>query len=194
VTIDPSQEPGPAGPGGALLGRRALATGALGGLLVLTGCTDDSPPDVEPEPSPTSVPPGEDPDVRLVAAALEDERAVVALLAGARRRHPSVRRQLAPALRVHQAHVRLLTDATDLRPTEVPFPERVAPGALPRLLDRLVNAERSLVEQHTATAVAARSGTLARVLAGMAAAAAQQAVVVDALRASGGPRPSVDAP
>jgi hypothetical protein len=184
VTIPPSAPRVAACLGDVLTRRRAVTTGALGGLLLLSGCTGGGA-DREPDPSPTPRPPDRDPDLALVAEALRREQAAVALLVGTRRRHGSVRGALAPALQIHRAHVELLTGATD-GGALVPAPRPAVSGPLADLLGRLVRSERSLVERHTATAVAARSGTLARVLAGMAAAAAQQAVLLEELRSSRG--------
>jgi hypothetical protein len=48
----------------------------------------------------------------------------------------------------------------------------------------LARSERTVAEAHAAAAIEARSGPFARVLAGMAAAAEQQAHVLDGLAAS----------
>jgi hypothetical protein len=184
--------------GAVHLGRRSVA---VGGLLLLTGCTGGTDGTGSTDGTggtagtgssasggPVATPHEPDPDVELVADALRDEQQLLVRLSAARTSaavRGAVRvlsdEALAESARVHRAHVALLSEAMDLLGpilTGVPEPTGTPAG----VVAGLVRAERALVEQHTATAVRARSGTLARVLAAMAAAAAQQELVLERLR------------
>ncbi len=160
-------------------------------MVALGGCTGEEPvedPVDDAVSGPSSTPPApkaESPDVGLVVRALAREQALVELLTETGRRHRSLRRRLAPTLRVHIDHVELLRGAADLSGDPVPPPDPVVGGPPRAMLARTARAERALVGQHTTAAVAARSGAFARVLAGMAAAAAQQAVLLDGIAPSG---------
>ena len=93
------------------------------------------------------------------------------------RRYPGLRKDLRDALAVHRSHERLLRGAvkgqTVYLAEEPPIPHTAKDA-----LDAVVRAEQALEEAQTALASRADSGVFARVLAGMAAAAAQQAVVL----------------
>ncbi len=124
--------------------------------------------------------PEADPDRDLLQAALLLEATQVARLErvlGLRLSEP-VSRRLGAAREVHLAHVELLRG-------EDPAPTVAQPASAPRrLLDRLPATELTMAEQHASAALSARSGRFARVLGSLAAAARQQAVVLD-----GGNRP-----
>lgn len=137
----------------------ALATGALG------ACTTDST--VDPTPA-------EDPDAALAMQALAAEAELLALLDAITADRPRRLRVLAANRGVHEAHVQLLREAASTAPdsptsSAAPFTgdDRTAYLALARAEDRLGQTLRR-------GAFAAQSGPFARVLAGMAAAAAQQ--------------------
>jgi hypothetical protein len=136
--------------GRRLLSRRTtLALGVVGaaGVVVVAGC-DDHPDEPTSTPTPTA-----DPDTDLVATVLEElEGAYQLTVAGG-----------FPALTaMHAAHIEAL-DGT--APT--PSAARATPGAVRRNEKRV---QALLVE----SAVAAESGTLARLLASMSAAVSQQ--------------------
>ncbi|QIK66943.1 hypothetical protein G7072_11845 [Nocardioides sp. HDW12B] len=111
-------------------------------------------------------------DTALVATALNAELAAVDVLERTRRRHPRLRGATESALATHRAHVRLLQGTTDKAPTR-PSERRPVPGRPPQALAALVQLEAQVSSGHVSTALAARSGALARVVASMAAASAQ---------------------
>ncbi len=165
-----------------LLSRRRLTSaGSAAAVLLAAGCTE---PDRE-EPTELPARPA-DPDEGLVADALAAERGLVASLEATGRRHPGLRDLLREPLRIHRAHVRLLARASD----GSRGPSASGQGAAPRVPTRrvparveaavvaLTRAEGRLRDRHVETALRADSGVLARLLAGMAAAAAQQEVLV----------------
>lgn len=165
---------------GPALGRRT----ALGGLLLLgaaaTGCTGRSRPSAGTRPSPAAS--GTDPDVALAAAVLAGERHLLTTVRATLRRHRHSR-DLAELLRatrdVHLAHVRLLADAV---PTGAPSTAAghvpAPPAGRDAALLALARAEDRLAESTRHSAFDARSGAFARVLASVAAAAAQQSAVL----------------
>lgn len=195
----------PDGAHGELISRRTLGYGSLAALSLLTGCGErgtaaSAPPSTAtPSASPTGRPgrSGRS-DTELLAEALLAERSLVDQLTA--QQGPAagaVRARLRAASQVHRAHVRLLGEAadgasaspsadTDASPTPgtgtaPPSPSSDSGTPSRAVLTSLARAERRLVEQHTGAAVEASSGRFARVLAGMAAAAAQQAVLLERL-------------
>jgi hypothetical protein len=164
---------------------------ALGLLLstsaVVSGCTPrglDRRPRSRPAAAASTA--TGDPDVALAATVLRAEQAMLDRLAVAVHHHPDLVPELAPVQAVHRAHVRLLTDAVPdhARPAPTPTASATA-SASPRIPGRpaaalafLGRAEERLILVDKRNAFAAESGAFARVLAGMAAAAAQQAVVL----------------
>jgi hypothetical protein len=164
-------------PGGVT--RRAFGIGLVGvaasTALVTTGCNPDEPLDLPGLPAVD-----EEPDLDRVVTALDDEQRMLDVVVRVRRRHRQLRRTLAATESVHAAHVDLLSRAVETPQT---------PGGngrdRPRVPDspadavaELVRLERSLADRHVDTAVRSSSGVLARVVAAMSAAAAQQAVVL----------------
>jgi hypothetical protein len=159
------------------LGRREVTLAGVAGVsLLVTGCT------VEHGTARTdrAAPRPENPDQGLVAAALGEEHALVERVRRTRRRHRTLRGHLGEVLRVHEAHVRLLA-GTVPSPGTTPAREPSVPGTPAAALAALVEAEETLRHAHVAGALRADSGPFARVLAGMAAAAAQQGVVLGEL-------------
>lgn len=165
------------------LSRRAFTGLALaaGGGTALTACSTDLPGEVTVPSSgattgtaaTTPPPPDPDRDDELVASALADELALARLLRTTRRRHPSLAEAASAALLTHEAHIELLSAASP-RPSSGQMPRIDVPRRAPAARTNLANAEGGLVRAHSDRAVAAASGPLARVLAGMAASAAQQ--------------------
>jgi hypothetical protein len=162
-------------------------------------------------PAPQRRPRGIDPDVALAATVLADEQRMVDLIDATVEEHPRLREALALARDVHRTHVELLNDAVpegataavspaaspSVSPEVTPSPDQSAegpasetPGAtsspVPRrrraALADLISAEDALALLDKRSAFAAQSGAFARVLASMAAAAAQQAVLIAELR------------
>jgi hypothetical protein len=158
------------------------ATAAVGlGFVIgpLVGCAGrEGFPGTPSTPTGNATP---DPDVRLAGRALAAEKRQLALLASVSRRFPALAGRLRDTRTVHQQHVDLLTDAAPAQatPSSPPAASPVqAPASRAAALRAVVEGERTLLGRHRAAATAARSGGFARVLAGMAAASAQQAAVL----------------
>jgi hypothetical protein len=145
-------------------------------LLGLAGCTGEAPD------QPAALPRlRRDPDHDLVVASLAVEQAHLDRLEAVRRRHRQVRSALAASAKVHLSHVEVLRGAVEdaAAPEPAPWP---VPGAVARALAALAASARSAAREQTDIAMAAESGTLARLAAGMAAAAAQQERFIAELR------------
>ncbi len=142
--------------------RRTALGGALAGLVVVTGCDGDAGSG-EPRSEQTTAPPV-DADAELVDLVSERITIAWAVVSSARKQGPELRRSLRPLQRLHETHLSVLekTPRTGTRP--VARDVRVAETALQRQL--------------TEAAVRAQSGALAKVLASMAAAVAQQLAVL----------------
>ena len=180
----------------SVVSRRAVL-GLAAGTALVSGCT---PKGVDrrakPQPS-TSPTPQEDPDVTLAATVLGGEQAILDRLTATVRRHPGLRARLSPAEATHRAHVRLLTDAVPHQvtpstagtpsPTPSGSPAPAAPPVVPvrpgLALAALAREEGRLSLLDKRSSFAAESGAFARVLASMAASAAQHAVVLTAAAA-----------
>ena len=157
--------------------RTTLVVGAVGaiGVVVLTsGC--DLDPRAEPgPPAPTTGAPT-DPAADADLVLLDDVRAGVgtalALVEATRRRHPTLRPLLRPLALAHRAHDAVLADAgrgSDGAQDPAP-PVRGDPG---RALSALRGRETRLQRDLSDAAVQAGSGGFARVLASMSASVAQ---------------------
>lgn len=120
-----------------------------------------------------------DPDVALATDSVTAERSVLALVGAIGRRHPRLRHGLREAKDVHRAHVALLAGAVpeDVSPGPDPLPAVRVPAEPEAALRALALAESKLAAEHRRSAFDAASGPFARVLASMAAAAAQQAAL-----------------
>lgn len=143
---------------------------------VTAGCTSRSTPAARPTPTASGRP---DPDVTLAAGVLGDERTMLARVQATIRRHRRLGAALAGSRATHQAHVALLTEVATApsgtpssrpRPGHLRVPRRPGPALL-----ALARAEAQLSGLAGAHAGAAPSGSFARAIASMAAAAAQQA-------------------
>ena len=170
--------------------RRAVVAG-LAGLsavsgLTLAGCSSDSGlslPDLSGEPS------APDPDRGLTRRVRDDEQQVLDLVDATVSRHRSLRGPLRSARRAHAAHLALLTPDGARRPSD--RGSRRSPhvaGDPGRALAAVVDAEHALTRRHAASAVRAQSGPLARVVASMSAAAAQQATALGSVDVGRGRR------
>jgi len=161
---------------------RRTALGAVAAAGLSAACTGPAPEESGGEPAGAR----QDPDVALVSAALASERHLLDRVVATVRRHPDLSTTLAGARTTHRAHVRLLRAGV---PASTPTPSPSAsrspsttasaapvPGTAPSALLALAAAEEHLGRSVGQDALAARSGAFARVLASMAAAAAQQAV------------------
>jgi hypothetical protein len=169
--------------------RRATLGGAAAlAAVTVAGCTDDGSAGRTIAPAPTRRA-GTDPDVLLAASVLADERELLERVKATTRRHPALKGDLAGARAAHRAHVKLLaravpketaspspsaspsaTESPTAPPRRAPVPAKPGPA-----LAALARAEDGLSHRGRRSAFAARSGAFARVLASMAAAAAQQA-------------------
>jgi hypothetical protein len=162
----------------------------------LGACTTDRGTGVRgrgagPEPAEPAV----DPDVAVAAVALQAQTAIIALLRATRDRHPGLGELLAPVLAAHEAHAALLADAApgEATPSATvsasPAGRRAGRPAVParrvQAVRRLVAAEEDLTTAAKQQAFKAHSGAFARVLAAMAAAAAQNAAVLAPAARSG---------
>lgn len=182
------------------IGSRAVSRrSALVGLAVTgataAGCTPytvDQPAVSLPTPS---GPRGVDRDVLLAQRLLEPERAMLQLLDATVRRHARLAGLLTSGRTVHAAHVELLEEAVPAEPAASPSaspgspaPTTSGPAApaqevtVPRraraAVAGIARAEDRLALLARRSAFAAESGSFARVLASMAAAATQQGVLL----------------
>jgi hypothetical protein len=143
--------------------RRTALGGALAGMVAVTGC--------DGEPSPVGTPRAETPappvdaDAELVDQVAERIAEASAVVAAARQRSPRLRRSLRPLQRLHAEHLAVL-DA------------RAEPADTQPVARDVRAAETTLQRQLTDAAVRAESGALAKLLASMAAAIAQQLAVL----------------
>lgn len=158
--------------------RRTTLAGALAGVAVLAGCDLGDPGSDDPASAPTpSADPTDpdDPDAALVDDVVDDIVATQLLVESLRRRHDSLRRPLGELARVHDAHLAVLgsSEGSGSRPPRA----RNSREALTLLRARELRHQRLLANH----AVAAQSGRLARLLASMSAAVAQQQVALTEL-------------
>ncbi len=186
--------------------RRATLAAAAGSVALAAGCTPNaanapSRRDARPRA------PEPDPDVALAATVLADEQRLLDRIDATVARHPQLAALLTDTRAAHEAHVALLRDAA---PDEPVPPHDSSPGSSPstdapraedtdrtpraprnpeRALRALSRDEDDLALVDKRSAFAAESGAFARVLASMAASAAQHAVL---LRTA--PLPEVGAP
>ncbi len=186
----PSPDSSPAG-----LPRRTVLGGLLG-LAALAGCTGTGPrPAGIRRPAATST--ATDPDVVLAATVLAAEQAALERIRATMLRHPQLRRVLSGTEQVHDQHARLLAHAV---PTSAPSPSpstSPSPSASPsasasastgptvrvppdpaRALAAIAATEDELTLLGRRSSFSAQSGAFARILATMAAASAQQAVLL----------------
>jgi hypothetical protein len=142
-------------------------------LLLAGGCTvdDDSEPRALPSESPGLS--DTDFDLRLLDEARARLAAMLALVRKASRKHPGLAPALAGLTDLHQAHDDLLADAAASTPAPVPVPALSG-----KALDLVRTRELSLQGEFADLARRARSGPLARLLASMSAAVAQQVSVL----------------
>jgi hypothetical protein len=160
--------------------RRSFLTGAAAAAL-LAGCTSDGPADrdLEAPAEGTGTEPVRDPDLEAAAAALAAVEAQLALLESMTRGRARRRRALAGTEAVHRAHQRLLAEAVPEETAEAtPSPGPVWVGSDREAFRVLASAEHRLGRTTRRLALEARSGPFARVLAGIAAASAQQSVLL----------------
>ncbi len=164
--------------------RTALTVGAGAAAVVFAGCGagDGTSAGAGADPA-DPADPEDDPDLVSLDRAVRREEELRAEVRSAVRRHPGLRVELQRLAGVHEEHVDVLTrssgsSASGAGGTQVEPARRLTARETVR---RLAGRERELAGAHARAALDARSGPFARVLAGMAAAADQQAYVLDSL-------------
>lgn len=128
----------------------------------------------------------QDPDIAVAAEVLVAEQSVLDALTAVVDRHPDLAPMLSPLTEAHRAHTTLLAEAApDRPPTASPGPTATSsptPFTVPTrpqsALRRLATLERDLSTTDKRHAFAAQSGAFARLLASIAASAAQHGVVL----------------
>lgn len=160
-----------------------VALVALVAAPAVSACTSEprTAPRAPGSAAPSPPTPEPDPDIALAATILAQEQTLAEAVAATADAFPRLRPLLAPAREGHEAHVRLLEDAVpDSSPSAsptlggVPQQDRArVPRDRPAALRRLADLERELGLAGQRAAFAAESGAFARVLASMAASAAQ---------------------
>ena len=155
------------------LTRRTFTLSALGvgSAYALAACQDGG----RGHPAPTP----QDPDAALLRAVLAAEEETLALCRKVAHEHRPLRHVLAQPERFHAQHVHLLEGGVTA-PVKTHRPH--VPPATAAALAAVVDAEHRLVREHAHWSMQARSGEVARLLAGLSAAAAQQAQVLGAVR------------
>jgi hypothetical protein len=150
--------------------RRAALGGTLAGLVTLSACdlgdldprSDNSPTSTTTTGAPV------DADQVLVDDVVTDLVQLDSVVVAAQARFPRLRSPLAPLRTLHAAHLGAL-DAAVPQPAATSLPA-TAPAALREIRRQEARLQRRLADW----SVAAESGTLARLLASMSAAVAQQ--------------------
>jgi hypothetical protein len=184
--------------------RRALSrrTALLGTLAVGTAACTPYSLDDERDPGRQAAPaeqPTADPDVSLAATVLAAEQALIDRVDATLDAHPRLARLLAGTRATHAAHVDLLAAAAPDSPvpssssspspaasaTSGPEPAPRVPRDAAQALRALARHEDELSLEDKRSAFTAQSGSFARVLASMAASAAQQSAVLRAARVPG---------
>ena len=157
-------------PAAPRLTRRTFTLSALGAgsTYVLAACQAASA-------GRPGVPTEQEPDAALLRTVLAAEQQALALCRLTARRHRPLRRLLARPERFHAEHVRLLKNSVS-KPARTKRPH-VPPGTT-AALHAVVAAELGLARAHAHSSMQARSGQVARLLAGLSGAAAQQAQVL----------------
>lgn len=179
----------------AALSRRTALLGAV--ALGTAACTPysldrDQRPAARSTAPATPEPPRTDPDVALAATVLAAEQGLLDRIDATVSAHPRLERVLSGTREVHAAHVDLLAEAAPDEPSPSTSssasatPDDAAKGKLSvpddpaRALRALARHEDELSLADKRSAFASESGSFARVLGSMAAAAAQQAAVLRA--------------
>jgi hypothetical protein len=149
--------------------RRTTLGGALAGVALLAGCDLGSD---DPGSAPTPAADPDDPDTGLVAEVVDDLVATLGIVEAVRHRQRSLRRQLGELAQVHRAHLEAL--GSNERPDR-PGPRTAGADAALALVRRREQRHQRLLADRAAQA---QSGRLARLLASMSAAVAQQLAVL----------------
>lgn len=161
--------------------RRTAIVGGLGSLAFVAGCdlddldpTDDSTRSGgEPEDSE----PAQDADAALAEQVLRELQELIELVSAERSTYPHLSRSLTSLIDLHSAHREALGGEPLAALTARQHSQGPA-AALTLIRARELRAQRRLADW----SVAARSGALARLLASMSAAVAQQLIVLPTSR------------
>lgn len=157
--------------------RRTALVGALGSLALVAGCDlDDLDPTADTSPSggeTDNSEPAQDTDAALVDRVFDELQELIELVAVERSKYPRLDPALTSLVDLHSAHLKALggetvTAWTDKHHTQGPA------SALTLISSREIRAQRRLADW----SVRASSGALARLLAAMSAAVAQQLTVL----------------
>lgn len=140
------------------------------GLLALAGCTLDRDPEA-PSASGTPQLTDQEYDKRLVDQVATSTTAALAFIEQTSAQFDQVAVTLSPLVALHRAHLSALSIVTP--PTVTPA---AVTGGLAAAVARVRSLEQHLHSELAAAAGNARSGQLARVLAGMSAGVAQHVV------------------
>jgi hypothetical protein len=153
---------------GVVATRRTALAGAVGSALALAAC-DGGEPAASPSPTAasTSLAPA-DPDQALVAQVVAELDELIAFTVAAAAARRAVAAWPAAFETLHRAHRSVLTEE------EAQTPATRVRGSAGEVLDRVTRREERARRQLAEWAVAAQSGRLARLLASMSAAVAQQ--------------------
>lgn len=195
----------------ALSRRLVLTAGAVltGGALAGCDLSDLDPRSAPSSGTPSAAPTLQAPapadqvaDVATLRAALDEVLAASALVEAVVARHRRLRADLRPVLAMHRAHADLLSRAAPPASTSgsspssspstgasaaAPAPAAHAPRRPGAALALVRRTEATTGDRLTGWAVEARSGTFARLLAGMAAGVAQQVAVLPTSVSGGRP-------
>lgn len=151
---------------------RRTALGVVAGLAGLaTACTPDRESDPGTTPSASVSPVDADQELVTETAVLLATAQVFVEALG--RDVPSLKNDLRPLRRLHAAHLEILGGFDDSIPSPPPSSGRPADA-----LAELLRSEQSLQRRLARAAVEAESGSLAKLLASMAAAVAQHLAVL----------------
>lgn len=157
-----SRRPGPAAT------RRTALAGALGGVLVVAGCDADDPASTPSPTAETTTQTPDDPDEALVDEVVAELDALIAFNEAAAAARPAIGPWPTAFATLHRAHREVLSD--EGFSATAPQIRGNARAVGRQVTSREQAAQRQLADW----SVAAESGPLARLLASMSAAVAQQ--------------------
>jgi hypothetical protein len=155
----------------ATLGSAAALTGALSASL--TGC-EWGPPDQVDAPDAK-----QDSDDKLARDAAAQIAGALQLVEAAPKSYPSLTATVAPLIAAHRAHLLVLDPKGTMSPADS-GPAELKSGTAATALGEIRAVELGLQRSLASVAQSATSGQLARTLASMAAAVAQQLVILPA--------------
>jgi len=152
--------------------RRTTFGLVLGLPLAIGGCTRHDSAPTDPSPDGGSRVSDEEYDLALLDEARTELAGMLELLRRTAVKHPDRATSMTALIRLHTAHDELLAESAT-EPSEAVTPVSV-PGRSAKALELVRTRETALQEELAHLAGLVRSGPLARVLASMSAAVAQQ--------------------